>query len=113
MQLRVMGVAVLTVAMASLAQADRPAPLKPKLDRAAIQSGTASAKERVLACGTSTKAKGSLKIAVMVNPDGTVASVVARQSPSQALSACVAEVYKAITFEATVAGGSFAYPYQF
>lgn len=83
------------------------------LDRVAISDGVAKVKSKILDCGKSSSASGTVKIKVEVAPAGTVRSATVTATPEQALGDCVAAVMKTATFRATLNGGSFSYPFVF
>jgi predicted Zn finger-like uncharacterized protein len=87
--------------------------LPDSLDRAMISDGVAKVKARAQACGDKSSAKGQVKVAVKVGPDGSVASVTVRNTPDPGLGNCVAGVMQTAKFAKTQSGGSFAYPFQF
>lgn len=82
-------------------------------DRAAISAGIATVKTKIAACGTKTKATGTVKLRVVVGANGKVTSATAEGSSDATLGACVATVIKAVTFKKTPSGGSFSYPFVF
>jgi len=84
-----------------------------ELDRAAISDGIAKVKAKVADCGKTSKAKGSVKVKVIVAKDGTVTSATIDVTPDEALGKCVAGVIKAAKFKATNSGGAFSYPFVF
>lgn len=83
------------------------------LDRAAISSGIAQVKPQIAACGSASKAKGSVKVKIEVAPAGTVSSATITTSPDQTLGDCVAAAIKKATFKKTQKGGTFSYPFVF
>jgi TonB family protein len=64
-------------------------------------------------CGEQHPAKGTVKIAVSVNPEGVVTSADVAEAPSPDLGSCVAGFVKKATFAKTANGGSFTYPFVF
>jgi TonB family protein len=78
-----------------------------------ISDGVAKVKGRAQACGDKSPAKGQVKVAVKVNPDGSVGSVTVRNTPDPGLGSCVAAAMQSARFARTQTGGSFAYPFQF
>lgn len=82
-------------------------------DRAAIQAGIAVVKPKITACGSKTKANGTVKMRVVVGADGKVTSATAEASPDPKLGECVTAVFKAAKFKKTPNGGSFSYPFVF
>lgn len=83
------------------------------LDRAMISSGIAAVKASVSACATTSPAKGIVKVRVQVAGTGRVTSVVVDKAPDVVLARCVASAVQRATFERTVSGGSFSYPFVF
>jgi hypothetical protein len=83
------------------------------LGRTEVKEGIDKVRARALGCGDGTSVKGQVKVAVKVNPDGTVASVTVKETPDEALGACVAGVVKTATFARSQTGGSFTYPFSF
>ncbi len=83
------------------------------LDRAAITTGVSGVKAEVLACGQRSTAKGTVKVHVRVGPSGHVTNVEINSTPDAGLGACVAGAVTKATFESTVQGGSFSYPFVF
>jgi predicted Zn finger-like uncharacterized protein len=83
------------------------------LDRAMISDGVGRVKGRVMACGSSSSAKGQVKVSVKVSPNGSVASVSVKNTPDAALGNCVQAQMSRATFAKTQNGGSFGYPFMF
>lgn len=83
------------------------------LDRAAISSAVAAIKPNVAVCGDSTNAKGRVKLAVVVNPDGRVLRATVEATPDPKLGDCVAAAMQKATFIKTKNGGTFGYPFVF
>jgi molybdenum cofactor biosynthesis protein B len=83
------------------------------LDKVAVKEGIEGVKPRVIACGEKISAKGTVKIAMTVAPDGTVKDASVADSPSPELGTCVAKALRAATFLKTAKGGSFVYPFVF
>ena len=83
------------------------------LDRGMISAGGAAIKARAIGCGAASSKKGTVKVSVKVNPDGSVASVTVKESPDPALGNCVAGAMQRARFQKTVSGGSFGYPFVF
>jgi len=78
-----------------------------------ISDGVAKVKARAQACGDKSSAKGQVKVAVKVGPDGSVTSVTVRSTPDPGLGNCVAGAMQSARFARTQSGGSFAYPFRF
>ncbi len=87
--------------------------LADSLDRAAVQDGVKSMRAVVIACGERFKARGQVRIALVVAPDGHVTSSTVELAPDEGLGACVAEAMRRVQFKQTVSGGHFTYPYAF
>jgi hypothetical protein len=83
------------------------------LDRAMISDAVAKVKAPIRACGDQFPAKGQVKVSVKVRPDGFVAAVTVKNTPSPELGACVAARMETALFARTLNGGSFSYPYTF
>jgi hypothetical protein len=83
------------------------------LDKVAVKEGIEGVKPRVIACGEKFSAKGTVKIAMTVAPDGTVKDASVADSPSAEIGTCVAQALRAATFLKTAKGGSFVYPFVF
>ena len=83
------------------------------LDRGMISAGVAAVKGRANACGAQSSKKGTVRVSVKVNPDGSVASVTVKESPDPALGNCVAGAMQRAHFQKTLSGGSFGYPFIF
>jgi len=83
------------------------------LDKPQIRAGVASVKPAVIACGEKTPIKGTVKLAVTVDPSGAVQEVNVVAAPDDALGSCVATVMRRARFAATTKGGSFSYPFVF
>jgi TonB family protein len=83
------------------------------LDKVMVREAMENVKPRVIACGEQNGAKGTVKLAIVVAPDGSVRSVSVTDSPQPALGTCVAAAVKAAQFEKTAKGGSFNYPFVF
>jgi hypothetical protein len=54
-----------------------------------------------------------VKVSVKVAPDGSVTSVIVRDTPDDRLGACVAAEMRRAHFAKTTLGGSFGYPFIF
>jgi outer membrane biosynthesis protein TonB len=78
-----------------------------------ISDGVAKVKARIMSCGDRSPAKGQVKVAVKVGPDGHVTIVTVKNTPDADLGNCVAGMMQKATFAKTQTGGSFAYPYTF
>jgi predicted Zn finger-like uncharacterized protein len=87
--------------------------LPDSLDRAMITDGIGKVRARVMSCGDKSPAKGQVKVSVKVGPDGRVTNVTVKNTPDDALGACVSGMVQKATFPKTQTGGQFAYPYTF
>lgn len=94
-----------------IAKADQSLP--DSLDREMISAGIASAKSKIVECGTRTKATGKVKLKVNVAPDGKVSALSIESAPDASLGDCVASAVRATAFKPTKVGGSFSYPFLF
>jgi len=83
------------------------------LDKPQIRAGVASVKPAVIACGEKTPVKGTVKLAVTVDPSGAVQEVNVVVTPDDALGSCVATAMRRARFATTTMGGSFSYPFVF
>lgn len=84
-----------------------------ELARWMVKAGVEQVKPRVVACGEKIAAKGTVKVAVKVDPDGSVAEAVIAESPNAELGECVEAALRAGKFAKTTAGGTFRYPFVF
>lgn len=87
--------------------------LPTELDKAAVRSGIEKVKPAVVACGEKNGDKGTVRIAMKVKPDGSVADASVASAPSDALGSCVASALGKAQFAKTVNGGTFTYPFAF
>ena len=83
------------------------------LTRTMISNGISGVKANVSGCVTSSTAKGIVKVRVQVAGTGRVTNVVVEKAPDVVLARCVASAVQRATFERTVSGGSFSYPFVF
>jgi len=83
------------------------------LDKVAVKEGIEGVKPRVISCGEKIAAKGTVKVAMTVAPDGTVKDASVADSPTPELGQCVAKALRAATFAKTAKGGTFTYPFVF
>jgi len=83
------------------------------LDKPQIRAGVASVKPAVIGCGEKTPVKGTVKLAVTVDPSGAVQEVNVVAAPDDALGSCVATAMRRARFAKTAKGGSFSYPFVF
>jgi hypothetical protein len=83
------------------------------LDKVMVRTGIEGVKPRVIACGEKFAAKGTVKIALTVSPEGAVKAASVEDSPAAELGACVATALKSASFAKTAKGGTFVYPFVF
>jgi TonB family protein len=83
------------------------------LDRTMIANGVGPVKARVMSCGDKSSAKGTVKVSVKVNPDGSIASVSVKSTPDPGLGSCVQGAMSKARFQKTQTGGTFGYPFIF
>lgn len=83
------------------------------LDKTMVRAGVERVKPRVVACGEKSGAKGTVKIAMQVSPDGAVTGASVADAPEAALGECVLAAMKSAKFGKTVNGASFTYPFAF
>jgi TonB family protein len=84
-----------------------------ELDRAMVKAGVETIKPKVVACGEKAGVKGTVKLAVSVDPEGTVKTVSVTESPDSALGECVAAAMRNAKFAKSVKGSEFVYPFVF
>jgi TonB family protein len=84
-----------------------------ELDRAMVKAGVETIRPKVVACGEKAGVKGTVKLAVVVDPEGAVKSVTVTESPDQALGECVASAMRNARFAKSIKGGEFVYPFAF
>jgi molybdenum cofactor biosynthesis protein B len=83
------------------------------LDRTMVKSGVEKIKPKVVACGEKAGIKGTVRVAVVVEPDGSVKSADVTESPDSALGECVAAAMRRAKFGKSINGGDFTYPFAF
>jgi outer membrane biosynthesis protein TonB len=83
------------------------------LDPAMIRAAIGAVKDKVRACADKHAAKGTVKVAITVNPAGTVAAVAVKETPDPALGACVAAAVKTATFPKSTGTVTFTFPFAF
>ncbi len=83
------------------------------LDKTMVRAGVERVKPRVVACGEKSSAKGTVRIALAVSPDGDITSASVADSPDVPLGECVLAAMKNAKFGKTVNGASFTYPFAF
>jgi len=84
-----------------------------ELPRASIPPVMSGLKAAVIRCGEQHPVTGTVKVAVKVAPDGSVADASVKAAPDEALGACVAGVVRKASFAQSEQGGSFTYPFVF
>ena len=84
-----------------------------ELDKSMVKAGVEKIKPRVVACGEQNGAKGTVRLAVTVDGEGTVKSVSVTEAPDSALGECVSTAMKKAKFGKSVNGGEFNYPFVF
>ena len=87
--------------------------LPAELDKSMVRAGIEKVKPRVVACGEKSADKGVVKVAVSVQPDGSVSAASIVASPSPTLGDCVVAALKKAEFAKSAGGGSFTYPFSF
>jgi len=83
------------------------------LEKPQIRAGIERVRPAISRCGEQHSAKGTVKIAVTVSPDGAVTGAEVVDAPSPDLGKCVAGFVRKATFAKTANGGSFSYPFVF
>ncbi len=87
--------------------------LPEKLISSMIGSSLSPIRAKAMACGSTSSAKGKVRVHVKVGGDGRVSDVTVEASPDPALGTCVGAAVRRATFPKTQTGGSFAVPYVF
>jgi hypothetical protein len=98
---------------APVVDAHADANLPEGINPAMITDALAQVKRDVATCRTRSPARGMVKLAVTVGPDGRVTDVTIKAAPDRALADCVATAARNATFARTKAGGAFSYPFMF
>lgn len=83
------------------------------LDKVQVKTGIEGVKPRVIACGEKFAAKGTVRIAMTVGPEGSVKSATVADAPTPELGNCVARALRAASFAKTTKGSTFTYPFVF
>jgi outer membrane biosynthesis protein TonB len=83
------------------------------LDKAMVKAGIEKVKPKVVACGEKIAAKGTVKLAITVAPEGGISAISVSEAPDAALGDCVLAAVKRATFGKSVNGASFTYPFAF
>jgi hypothetical protein len=94
---------------AATAATDLPDSLNPAL----ITEGLAAARDEIRGCRSQSPARGMVKLAVSVSPDGRVTNVSIEAAPDRTLALCAAAAVQHAMFSPTRSGGAFAYPFVF
>ena len=91
-----------------------PGPPKPPetLDRGIILDAIDASYAQIMVC-RDLAIKGTVVVALLVAPDGHVATVEIRSAPSPALGDCVSAVLAKARFAPTQKGGAFRHPFTF
>ena len=92
-----------------LAATDLPDSLNPAM----ITEGLATARDELRGCLSQSPARGTVKLAVSVGPDGRVTSVSIKAAPDRTLALCAATAVQNAIFPPTRSGGAFGYPFVF
>jgi molybdenum cofactor biosynthesis protein B len=90
-----------------------PLGLPEELDRSMIKAGVDQVRVAIISCGEKAGVKGTVKLAVTVDPGGRIESVAVTATPEPALGDCVAAAVRRTSFAKTLNGGSFSYPFVF
>jgi molybdopterin adenylyltransferase len=90
-----------------------PSGLPESLDKSMIRAGVDKVRPVIIRCGETSPAKGTVKVAVSVKPDGHVEGADVAGAPDPTLGACVAGAIKKTSFSRTQNGGTFTYPFVF
>jgi TonB family protein len=83
------------------------------LDKSMVKAGIEKVKPKVVACGEKIAAKGMVKLAITVGPEGNISDISVSESPDPALGECVLAAVKRASFGKSVNGASFTYPFAF
>jgi outer membrane biosynthesis protein TonB len=83
------------------------------LDKAMVRSGVNGVKPKVQKCGEKNPAKGTVKVAMTVSPEGAVTEASLADAPEPALGECVVAAMKLAKFGKSVNGAQFTYPFVF
>ncbi|MDQ3333551.1 MAG: molybdopterin-binding protein [Myxococcota bacterium] len=84
------------------------------LSKAQIKAGVDKLRPRVIACSEQHKdVKGTVKVAMSVDPEGNVTELSVQSAPADGLGECVASALRRAKFAKTKNGGSFTYPFVF
>jgi serine/threonine-protein kinase len=89
-------------------------PGRERLNRADIVDVISAVRPRILECGKENPGSGAIKLAIEVEPSGSVGEISVQAAASNdLLSKCVVAVMKQVKFPASQKGGTFAYPFVF
>ena len=95
-------------------QPKQPDPNLPmKLFKEDEDAGLAKVKPYVRSCSANMSVIGTVKVAMKVLPDGSVASVNVTESPDRQLGQCIAGELRKAKFRKTNNGGSFTTSFKF
>ncbi|HEY5937249.1 MAG TPA: hypothetical protein VIU61_21515 [Kofleriaceae bacterium] len=83
------------------------------LQKTQIKAGIAKVRAKVMACGEQFPTKGTVKLAITVDPEGQITELDVVETPEDALGSCVAAAVRTATFAKTEGGGSFRQPFVF
>ena len=83
------------------------------LDKTMVRAGIENVKPAVIACGEKHAAKGTVKLAITVAPEGNVTDISVADTPDAALGDCVLAAVKRASFGKSVNGASFTFPFAF
>jgi hypothetical protein len=103
-------------ACCAMYQSSRRQPMPPvndSLTAAQVRRVVLSLRSRIADCGDRTSAKGTVKVSVKVLRDGSVGTVEVKETPDDALGACVARIMSGARFPASGQSVTFTYPFVF
>jgi hypothetical protein len=83
------------------------------LEKPQIRAGVDKVKPRVIACGEQFTVKGTVKLSITVDGEGSVQELSVQETPDEGLGNCVAAALRKAKFAKTTNGGSFTYPFVF
>jgi hypothetical protein len=81
------------------------------LTREQISKAVARARADIVRCAESSSLSGTVKVRVVVRPDGKVSALSATETYDNTVSGCILDVMKKLRFPATADGGAFSYPF--
>jgi TonB family protein len=88
------------------------APQQTRLDRQQIQTAITAVRPHLSSC-SNLGITGTVKVMVIVAPDGSITQTKVTSSPDPAIDACVIAAVNTAVFPATDLGGTFSYPFVF